>query len=118
MNALAKDQPTDTITTIAIRSFLQKVSTRSNFAVAILFGSRARHSHQPDSDVDVAILLNGIPRHFVSTKLELDDLAYEVLLETGLRIQPLPIWESEWDNLENYSNPHLLRNIAREGISL
>ena len=46
------------------------------------------------------------------------DLAYDVLLETGIRIQPLPIWEEEWEHPEAYSNPHLLPNIAREGIRL
>ena len=58
------------------------------------------------------------PGEFVSTKLEMDDLAYEVLLETGIRIQPLPVWLSEWNHPDTYSNPHLLKNIAREGIRL
>ena len=46
------------------------------------------------------------------------DLAYDVLLETGIRIQPLPIWEEEWEHPEAYSNPRLLHNIAREGMQL
>jgi len=54
----------------------------------------------------------------VRTKLEFDDLAYEVLLDTGVRIQPLPVWQSEWEHPEHYSNPHLLKNIAHEGIRL
>lgn len=44
------------------------------------------------------------------------DLAYDVLLETGIHIQPLPIWEEEWEHPETYSNPSLLHNIKREGI--
>jgi antitoxin ChpS len=44
------------------------------------------------------------------------DLAYDILLETGIRIQPLPIWEEEWAHPDAYSNPHLLHNIEREGI--
>ena len=48
----------------------------------------------------------------------MDDLAYDVLLDTGIRIQPLPVWESEWNQPENYSNPWLLKNIAKEGIRL
>lgn len=46
------------------------------------------------------------------------DLAYDVLLETGIRIQPLPIWEEEWVHPEAYSNPRLLHNIRREGVRL
>jgi len=39
-------------------------------------------------------------------------------LDSGIRIQPLPIWQEEWDHPENYSNPSLLRNIQNEGIVL
>ena len=42
------------------------------------------------------------------------DIAFEVLLETGIRVQPLPVWEDEWQHPENYSNPRLLANIAKE----
>jgi hypothetical protein len=38
--------------------------------------------------------------------------------ETGIRIQPLPIWEEEWAHPEAYSNPRLLQNIEREGVRL
>ena len=109
---------TDATTMAALRAFVRKVAMRTDFSGAILFGSRARRSHQPDSDADVAVLLAGSPGKFVQTKLELDDLAYEILLETGMRIQPLPVWQSEWEHPEKYSNPHLLKNIAREGIRL
>ena len=74
--------------------------------------------HQSGSDADVQVLLSVSPGKFVSTKLAMDDLAYEVLLETGIRIQPLPVWQSEWEHPEYYSNPRLLNNIAREGIRL
>ena len=33
------------------------------------------------------------------------DVAFDVLLETGIRIQPLPVWEDEWEHPESYSNP-------------
>jgi hypothetical protein len=53
-----------------------------------------------------------------STKLAMADEAFDVLLETGVRIQPLPIWEDEWAHPDRYSNPRLLKNIAREGLRL
>ena len=118
METLKQARTADPITAAALQAFVQKVSVRSDFARAILFGSRARRSHQPDSDADVAVLLSGTPGNFVSTKLAMDDIAYMVLLETGVRIQPLPVWQSEWAHPESYSNPHLLKNIAREGINL
>jgi hypothetical protein len=33
------------------------------------------------------------------------DVAYEVLLETEVHIQPLPIWEDEWEHPQSHSNP-------------
>ena len=118
MKTLEQVPTTDTATMAVLRAFVQKISTRDDFAAAILFGSRARRSHNAESDADVAILLAGTPGEFVPTKLEFDDLAYEVLLDTGVRIQPLPVWQSEWEYPESYSSPHLLKNIAREGIRL
>lgn len=103
----------DLATANAVRAFIAKVASQYDLAGAILFGSRARKSHRPDSDADVAVLLHGHPGKFVATKLAMADLAYDVLLDTGIRIQPLPIWEEEWDHPESYSNPRLLHNIER-----
>ena len=85
---------------------------------ALVFGSRARKTHRLDSDADVAVLLRGHSGAFLKTKLAMADLAFDVMLETGVRIQPLPVWENEWSHPETYSNPSLLANIAREGILL
>ena len=108
----------DTATEQAARAFIAKVAGQYDLAGAILFGSRARKSHRPDSDADIAVLLHGRPGKFISTKLAMADIAYDVLLETGVRIQPLPIWEDDWAHPEAYSNPGLLHNIEREGIRL
>ncbi len=108
----------DAETLNAAHAFVERVAARYDMAGAILFGSRARRSHRPDSDADVAVLLHGQPGKFVATKLAMADLAYDVLLDTGIRIQPLPIWEAEWEHPETYSNPALLRNIGREGVRL
>ena len=108
----------DIETLSAARAFMKAVASRYDMIGAILFGSRARKSHRPDSDADVAVLLHGQPGKFIATKLAMDDLAYDVLLHKGIRIQPLPIWEEEWSHPEAYSNPRLLVNIDREGIRL
>lgn len=108
----------DRETAYATRTFIDKVALQYELAGAILFGSRARNSHRPDSDADVALLIVGQPGKFVSTKLAMADIAYDVLLETGIRIQPLPIWQQEWEHPETYSNPRLLYNIDCEGIWL
>lgn len=108
----------DAKTLAAAHAFLGAVAGRYDLADCVLFGSRARSTHSPESDADIAVILHGTPGKFVDTKLEMDDLAYEILLDTGIRIQPLPIWEEEINTPELYSNPRLLENIKREGIRL
>jgi uncharacterized protein len=102
----------------AVRRFMGLIAARYSVAGVILFGSRAHGTHRPDSDADVAVLLSGEHQRFLTTKLAMSDVAFDVLLETGINISPLPVWLDEWEDPENYSNPALLHNIAREGFRL
>ncbi|WP_370645097.1 nucleotidyltransferase [Mycetohabitans sp. B6] len=45
-------------------------------------------------------------------------MAFDVLLETGVLVEALPLWEDEMEHPELFSNPALIRNIHREGIAL
>ena len=117
MNAMG-DSTVDTDTAIAARAIVERVAALYPVSGAILFGSRARGGYRPDSDADIAVLLRGRRGKFVDTKLAMADIAYDVLLETGVHIQPLPIWEDDWEHPESYSNPGLLQNISRDGIRL
>ena len=108
----------DAATEHAVRRFLDLLVGRYDVAEAIVFGSRARGTHRPDSDLDVAVLLRGEPLRFVDTKLAMADLAYDLMLETGLLISPMPVWVCEWERPEDYSNTELLRAIAQEGFRL
>lgn len=102
----------------AVRRFMSLIASRYDMAGAIVYGSRARGTHRPDSDADVAVLLKGEHQRVMTTTLAMADVAFDVLLETGINITPLPVWLDQWDHPENYSNPALLRNIAREGVRL
>lgn len=108
----------DSDTTRATSLFVKLIASQYDMAEAILFGSRARQTHRPDSDADVAILLRGAHQRFLPTKLAMADVAFDVLLETGINISPLPVWVDEWEHPETYSNPLLLKNIANEGVRL
>lgn len=110
-------KPLPPATQAAVQAFVQQTAAQYPVSRAILFGSRARGTERPDSDADVAILLKG-HGHFLQTKLAMADIAFDVLLNTGIRIQALPIWEDQWAHPEQYSNPELLKNIALEGIPL
>ena len=102
----------------ATSAFVKRVAEAYPTQQAILFGGRARGTGHDESDADVAIILKGKPGHFIKTKMAMNDIAYDILLDTGIRIQPLPVWEDEWAHPERYSNPHLLHNIANEGLAL
>lgn len=105
-------------TEAAVRRFLSVISDHFTLEGAIIFGSRARGTYEPDSDADVAVLLKGSKQQRLKTTIEMADAAFDVLLETGINITPLPVWCDEWEHPERHSNPALLRNIAREGVRL
>ena len=102
----------------AIHQFLALLAKHYDLAGAILYGSRARGTHRSDSDADLVVLLRGEHQRLLPITLAMADLAYDVLLDTGINIAPLPIWLDEWDHPGSYANPALLHNIAREGIRL
>lgn len=106
----------DPLTKQAVNAFLEKVSSRLPVRDAVLFGSRAHGRARPDSDADVAILLRGARGSFVQTKLEMADIAFDAMLDTGIRIQPLPVWEDEWSDPDSWPNPELLHNVKQSGI--
>ncbi len=108
----------DPVTEQAVRLFVALIADRFDVAGAILYGSRARGTHQLDSDADLAVLLNGPRERLFPTTLAMADLAFDVLLETGINISPLPLWLDEWELPDSHPNPELLRNIARDGIRL
>lgn len=102
----------------AVRRFMALIASDFDTAGAIVFGSRARGTHRPDSDADVAVLLRGEQQRALPVTLSMADVAFDVLLETGINISPLPVWLSEWKHPEGHSNPALLQAIAREGVRL
>ena len=88
------------------------------FRRAILFGSHARGTARAESDVDVAIILSDMPDGLIDTTLAMTGLAFDVLLETGFDIQPVPMAEDDFNHPEHHSNPWLVEAIRREGIAL
>jgi predicted nucleotidyltransferase len=108
----------DDATEGAVRRFLVLIANRCDLAGAIVYGSRARGTHHPDSDADVAVLLRGGRQGRLEITLEMGDVAFAVLLETGIDVSPLPVWLDGWEHPESHSNPSVLHAIAREGVRL
>ena len=83
-----------------------------------LFGSRARGEHEPDSDVDVAVILDQkMPRPFDITREILED-TYDLLLDTGYYIQPWPLEKGSLDDPVTHPYPRISRAVHREGIRI
>ena len=101
----------------AVRSFLDRLPADIRLDRAILFGSRARGEHRPDSDADVALILHERGKDW-RTLSELAGIAYEVFVDTGIMIQPVPIDIEDWLHPEAFPRPSFLRNVGREGIVL
>lgn len=101
----------------ALRAFLARLPPQLPVERAILYGSRARGDARADSDADLALIL---ALDDVSWQLvqDLGELAFYVLLDTGVLIQPVPIALAEWLHPERSSQAGFLDNIAREGIAL
>ena len=114
----AKAPALDVSTTAATQAFMGRLEGRYAVKAVILFGSRARQTHRPDSDADLAVVLEGPAGQRSRTAMDMADLAYDVMLETGVMIEALPLWESEFDLPERFNNPALIRNIQREGVRL
>ena len=108
----------DPQTESAVQLFLAAIAPRYAIAGAILYGSRARGTHRPDSDADLAVLISGEHDPRMPTALAMADVAYDVLLAIGVNISPLPVWLDEWEHPDRFSNPQLLASIAREGVSV
>jgi predicted nucleotidyltransferase len=105
----------DPDTESAIRDFLARIPADIRLERAILFGSRARGEHRPDSDADLALILHERGNDG-QTFMMLAGLAYYVFLDTGIMIQPITIAIEDWLNPDGFLRPSFLKTVAREGI--
>ena len=79
-----------------------------------LFGSRARGDAEPDSDMDVLVIVDDL-----SPELEdyISECAWEAGFEYGIVLVPVVFTRDEWENgPERYSL--LAEAIRAEGVSL
>ena len=77
----------------------------------ILYGSWARGDATNDSDIDIALVLEGD----VSPTLEIDrtaDLVFDLNLKYGVLISVYPVSEAEYRTRQS----PLLMNLRREGV--
>jgi DNA invertase Pin-like site-specific DNA recombinase len=108
----------DAETERAARVFMQRIEGKYPMIEGLVFGSRARGDHKSDSDADLAVILEGERGDRYKVSGDMAGIAFDVMLETGVLVDPLPLWEDELKRPERFSNPALIDNIKREGLRL
>lgn len=88
------------------------------FVALYLFGSRARGDHEPDSDVDVAVVLDQEMPLPYDAKCELLDDTYDLMLETGYYIQPWALEAGALEKPDAHPSPRISRAVLRDGIPI
>jgi len=83
-----------------------------------LFGSRARGNHEPFSDADVAVILTDQNWELVREARRLARLAHEVLIETGVEVQALPVSREAWDEPARHSEPALVESMRGDAKAI
>ena len=81
-----------------------------------LFLAAARGAHKPDSDADLAVILKGEHGDRYKVSREIAGIAIDVMFETGVLINPLPLRENELKRPETFSNPALIENINNQAL--
>ena len=102
----------------AVRRFMEMTRRQYSVRDAYLFGSHARGEAHSNSDADIAVLLQGAPGKRVDEALKMADIAFDVMMETGVLVEAIPFWETEWEHPEQFNNPALIANIRRDGVRL
>jgi predicted nucleotidyltransferase len=86
------------------------------FSGLVLFGSRARGDHRPDSDADVAVFIDTSddPIH---EQMDIAEDAYRVFLDTGILVQPW-VFTGQPGIPETSVAAGLRRVVEEEGVLL
>lgn len=111
----------DPATTKAVDIFLARLPMTQLPPVkrTLLYGSRARGDFHEESDVDLAIVLQGSrPAEKILFRLHflLAEAEWNALDETELRVSAWPVWEDDLANPERTANPDFFQNMTQEGI--
>ena len=106
VNVLDREIPND---------FKRRLQERLPLDRLILFGSRARGDADPDSDMDVLVVLNA-PVDWTAQKT-VSECAWEACVLKGIVLTPIAVYKKDWE--EGVESSSLLAIAVRqEGIPI
>lgn len=110
----------DAVTLAILRDYRRRLERHfgARLRALYLYGSRARGDHRPDSDADVAAFLAGRIERRLPLELVMAGEAYDVLLETGLYIEPWAFEDGSLTDPASHPNAHLVRAVLRDGVPI
>jgi len=98
-----------------LNSFKFLLSQRVALYRLVVFGSRARGDADPESDIDVLVILNGPNKP--KARRHISDCAWEAGFKYGLVVSPIVVSRDNWENgPEKYSL--LAQAVEEEGITV
>ena len=87
---------------------------KDQISKVILFGSLARGESDPESDIDLLIVItNGDQK----LKDEISMACFDIILETNVILSPLVMDRETYEWHKNYRDP-LYNNIQKDGLDL
>ena len=80
----------------------------------VLYGSRARGDHRPDSDYDIAVFLKDLPANRWDDIRRIADIELAILDDTDAVVTALPLPAGSWRD----SASILMHEIRNDGLDL
>ena len=87
-------------------------------AALYVFGSRARGDHGPDSDLDLAVILQNAPSSLTRADDALLEVTYPIEIDHGVHIQAWALAADEVGQPSTEFRSRLAETIRREGVLL
>ena len=99
---------------LALDRFAKKVKQAlgDSLKQMVLFGSRARGDDEPDSDLDILVI---VEQETWEVRDAVSLAASRVSLAEGILVSPKVIGQARWEDMHVFS---LRQNVQREGLKL